>query len=121
MDGSVPAPRSSSPAHLDLRGSTPVAVVDVDEWLDVATAPAVEALLDEALRRRPQQIAVDLSRCDGADPHGLGVLVRVADKARAQGTRLVLTGVSSRVRRVLRLLDLGDALPVVPHVSRLAS
>ena len=120
MDGQLPAPRSAT-AHLDRRGGTPVAVVDVEDWLDVATAPAVEALLQEALRGRPQQVAVDLSRCQGADPHGLGVLVRVGEQAAAQGTRLVLTGVSGRVHRVLRLMGLTDLLPVVPAVATVAS
>lgn len=116
----LPAPRSST-AHLDLRGSVPVAVVDVAEWLDVATAPAVEDLLRTALASRPARIAVDLSRCEGADAYGLGVLARVQADAAAQGTELVLTGANRRVRRVLGLLHLTGELPVVAEARRTAS
>ena len=116
----LPAPRPST-AHLDLRGTVPVAVVDVAEWLDVATAPAVEALVRAALASRPARIAVDLTRCQGADAFGLGVLARVKRDASAQGTEIVLTGVNDRVHRVLRLLRLTGDLPVVPQLSQAAS
>ena len=116
----VPAPRSFT-ARLDLRDEVPVAVVDVDEWLDVATAPAVEELVRAALVGRPPRVAVDLTRCEGADAYGLGVLARVQREAAAQGTELVLTGANRRVRRVLRLLHLTSELPVVPTATRAAS
>lgn len=116
----LPTPRSST-AHLDLRGTVPVAVVDVAAWLDVATAPAVEELLRGALASRPVRVAVDLSRCEGADAYGLGVLARVQRDAAAQGTELVLTGVNRRVRRVLGLLQLSGDLPVVAEPAQVAS
>lgn len=117
MADSVPAPRSSV-AHLDLSRSVPVVVVDLCGWLDVATAPGLEAVLDHALRRRPPRLVVDLTACDSADCFGLGMLERVARRAREDGTELVLTGVNARIVRVLALVGLSEALPVVPDLVR---
>jgi len=107
----LPAPRSPQ-AHLELTDEVPVVVVDAPDWLDVCTAPGVEAVALEALRTRPERLAVDLSACRMADAYGVGALARVRDVAAAQGTELWLVGVNRRVRRVLDLVGLSQTLPV---------
>jgi anti-sigma B factor antagonist len=99
-------------AQLDLTGPVPVVVVDVPDWLDVSTAPAVEAVLDGLLQAGPRRVAVDLTGCPMADPFGLGMLARVRERAARTGTELWLVGVDRRVQRVLDILGLTDALPV---------
>ncbi|HWH28331.1 MAG TPA: STAS domain-containing protein [Mycobacteriales bacterium] len=107
-------------AHLELGGAVPVVVIDVPDWLDAATAPDVEGLLAQALRTRPARVAVDLTRCVLADPYGVGMLARVRLRAQEQGSELVLVGANARVRRVLELVGLADALPVLPRDQVLA-
>lgn len=109
-----PAPRTPL-AHLELDGEVPVVVVDVPDWLDAATAPGIEALAVEALRTRPARLAVDLTQCVLADPYGVGMLARVRLLAQEQGAELVLLGANARVRRVLELVGLAAALPVLPR------
>jgi anti-anti-sigma factor len=110
-DPAPPSPREAA-AHLDLTGAVPVVVVDVVGWLDLATAPGVRRVVVAALAARPARLAVDLSACELADAYGLGVLATAAGRAGAQGTELVLVGVNRRIRRVLVLCGLADALPV---------
>ena len=119
MAQNPPAPRSPL-AHLELDGSVPVVVVDVPDWLDAATAPGVETLLATALRGHPPRVAVDLTRCVLADPYGVGMLARVRLRALEQGSELVLVGANARVRRVLELVGLGDAFPVLSRAEVLA-
>lgn len=100
-------------AHLDLTGPVPLVVVDVRDWLDAATAPGLQAALEQALAARPARLAVDLTLCEMADPYGLRTLVRVRARAHAQGTSFALVGANARIRRLLRLLGLTQVLPVV--------
>lgn len=114
-----PAPRAPI-AHLELAGSVPVVVVDALDWLDAATAPGVEELLAQALRSGPARVAVDLTRCVLADPYGVGMLARVRLRAQEQGAELVLVGANPRICRVLELVGLADALPVLDRDEVLA-
>jgi anti-anti-sigma factor len=100
-------------AHLDLTGDLPVVVVDVTAWLDLATVPAVLAVVDAAIALAPPRLAVDLSQCELADAYGLGMLERASRRAALQGTELVLLGVDRRLARVLRFTGLDAVLPVV--------
>lgn len=111
VGGSRTQPASTGP-HLGLTQHEPVVVVDVREWLDMSTAGAVREVLDTALRQRPRRLVVDLSACQLADAYGLGMLERARLRAVLQGTDLVLTGVTPRLARVIRLLGLDGVLPV---------
>lgn len=104
-------------AHLDLTGDVPAVVVDATAWLDLATVPAVQEVLDAALALVPARLAVDLSQCELADAYALRVLERAARRAARQGTEVVLVGVDDRLARVLRLTGLDAVLPVVERVS----
>lgn len=116
------SPRAPRPplAHLELDGSVPVVVIDVPDWLDAATAPGVETLLATALRSHPARVAVDLTRCVLADPYGVGMLARMRLRAQEQDCELVLIGANARVRRVLELVGLADAFPVLSRDEVLA-
>jgi anti-anti-sigma factor len=120
----APPPRRCEPraeAHLELGGPVPTVVVDVADWLDVSTAPAVREVLDDALSRRPRRLAVDLSRCPLADAYGLGMIERAQRRGVLQGTELVLVGVSPRLRRILRLTGLDQVLSVEPADSQVSA
>lgn len=107
-----PADAVAGLAHLDLARPVPTVVVDASCWLDLATAPAVRAVVDAGLERRPPVLAVDLSSCHLADGYGLGMLAEASRQAARQGTELVLVGVSRRIGRVLALTGLDAVLPV---------
>jgi anti-anti-sigma factor len=121
VEGPAARPTSTAGAHLDLTQDVPVVVVDVREWLDMSTAAGVRAVLEAALRQHPRRLVVDLSACELADAYGLGMLERARHRAVLQGTDLVLTGVSSRLARVVRLLGLAGVLPVENSLTRAGS
>ena len=112
-----PAPPAGPEAHLDLRLACPTVVVDVSDWLDVATAPGVRAVIDAGLRKVPRRLDVDLTHCELADVHGLHMLEQAQRRAALQGTELVLVGVSARLRRVISLLELDGVLAVEPELA----
>ena len=111
------APAAAPEAHLDLRSPCPTVVVDVTDWLDVATAPGVRAVIDAGLRKAPRRLDVDLTCCELADVAGVHMLEQAQRRAALQGTELVLVGVSPRLRRVLHLLELDGVLAVEPELA----
>ena len=92
--------------------------VDVTDELDIATIPALRQTVEERLARRPQTVVVDLSRCGFVGVDALGTLTDLTAKARRQGTTLMLVGLRSTVREVIRVLGLQDRLLHSPPEPR---
>ena len=80
-------------------GGTDVAVFGE---LDLATAGAVEAALDETIEG-DGPVAIDLRACGFVDSRGIAVLVKAALRLRDQDRDLFLHGVQERVMRTLEL------------------
>lgn len=87
-----------------------VPVLEVTEELDLATTPRLRRQVESALGRRPQTLAVDLTRCAFAGVDALEVLAVLTAQARRQGTALVLVGLRPVVRRAIHLIGLEGQL-----------
>jgi anti-anti-sigma factor len=68
--------------------------------LDLAVSGELEAALDRAVERS-QDVLVDLSACAFIDVSGLEVLLRGAQRLRAPGRELLLSGAQGQVERLL--------------------
>jgi anti-sigma B factor antagonist len=105
----------SEPAGIDARGIRPpaayaiaegessggVSVVVLSGELDLAAAPALRARVDEAVARRG--LVIDMAETTFIDSAVLKELLRARAELAAADARLVLTGVSTPVRRLLDL------------------
>ena len=83
--------------------------------VDLHTAPALRAALDQAVvdaGRGPGAVVVDLSGVGFIDSTGLGELVAAHKALAAAGGRLSLVVDHERVRRLLRITGLEDAMAV---------
>ena len=102
----------------------PNTTVRLSGELDIATAAVARATLQDLVATdSPSHVVVDMSALAFVDVAGLGVLLFAR---KALGGRLALLHPSAMVRRVIDLLDLADALPVLPdetvaHEPRLLS
>lgn len=70
--------------------------------------------LGEAGRRAlsaGRAVALDLDKVTQMDAHGTGVIAELADLARRQGSALMVSKVSDRARRLLRLTRLDSVIP----------
>nr|WP_260408581.1 STAS domain-containing protein [Planomonospora venezuelensis] len=81
------------------------AVHRVSGEIDIATAPALRARLQNALTAGGR-LLVDLSGVTFMDARGLSALVAVNNRARELGGAVHLVGVPAAVRRLLRLTGL---------------
>lgn len=84
-------------------------VLELHGELDLATVPS----LDEWLADAPQaDYIVDLSDVPFADSTGVGFLIRVWNRALEGGRRIVLCGLSTGVRRTLKVVGLTGWIPI---------
>jgi anti-anti-sigma factor len=95
-------------------------VAEYDEWtrvvlkgaIDVSTAPRFLGCLQESLGRNPKAVILDLLELDYIDSVGLGVLVTGHKRAKATGTRFVLSKPKDTFRRLLELTGLNEVFEV---------
>ena len=80
--------------------------------LDLATAAAVRQALVDAGTPGPADVVLDLSGVTFVDATGLAALLQAAEALRAAGGDLRLASPSRMLRRMLRLLQLEQRLPV---------
>jgi anti-sigma B factor antagonist len=77
--------------------------------LDVVTVPQLRGELEKLLARRPDRVEVDLSSLRMIDSSGVGALVSLYKKVRAQGGDMIVTGLRDQPLAIFRLLRLtGD-------------
>jgi Anti-anti-sigma regulatory factor (antagonist of anti-sigma factor) len=104
-----PTPRESS--------VTALVEIVVDEDLTAEAAARLSSRLADALRMRPAQLVVDLSRCGYADALAIDVLLNAHRRAYQLGGRLTLRCPSPRVQRLLHLARVHQVFHVVSLAS----
>lgn len=93
-------------------------VVDVAGVVDVATAPRLREVLQEA-QLAGDRVLLDLDRVELLDSFGLGIVVGAYKRARMRGSRLELVVTRERLRRVFVLTGLDTVLTL--HEQRSAA
>ena len=88
-------------------------VLKIAGELDIATSPRLEQELDKLLAAGEMNVVVDLEAVGFMDASGVGALLSGADRAREAGGAIQLLRPSPRVLRVLDILQLNGALPVL--------
>jgi anti-anti-sigma factor len=100
--------------------SSPVISADRDERkarlvlggdLDMAARFQAEQALDDLLATPVEQLVVDLGQVTFVDSTGMGLVLEVHDRARAEGFRLRLLRGPDEVQRVFELAGVADVLP----------
>ena len=76
--------------------------------IDIASAPELEAALEDAIRDSEGALLVDLSGVEFLDSSGLQVLLRVRARLGTEDRALALVCPYGRVRRVFELAGLSD-------------
>src|SRR6266436_5801716 len=84
-------------------GSTRLAI---EGELDAVSVSDLRADLEKLLARQPSRIDVDLSRLRMVDSSGVGALVSLYKRARAQGGSVVVSGLRDQPLAIFRLLRL---------------
>ena len=100
-------PEFSTASHQD---DASVWTVRVTGELDLATAPRLEAMLEEVLRSEPSTVLLGLEKVAFLDSTGIRVIVTARKQLEARGAHLVIDGLSAAVQQVLEVSGLLDDL-----------
>ena len=84
--------------------------VTVRGELDLLTVPILASELATLIDLDPGDTTLDFAGVGFIDARGLGCLVGFADQLAARGARLTVAGVSTRLRRVFEIVQLGRLL-----------
>lgn len=81
--------------------------------LDLATAPALDQVLDEEQARSRNLVLLDLRRLTFLDSTGVHILLRAQERALTGGSELTIVRGSCQVQRALEVAGLERHLPLV--------
>ena len=74
--------------------------------LDAVSVPELRPTLDKLVDLQPRRVEVDLSRLRMIDSSGVGALVSIYKRVRAQGGQVVVLGLQDQPLAIFKLLRL---------------
>ncbi|AUX29248.1 MULTISPECIES: STAS domain-containing protein [Sorangium] len=86
-------------------------VVQFEGTLDAVTAPEFRTLVDELVAENRQNITLELSSLRLIDSSGVGVIVSLFKRVRANGGQVRIVGLRDQPRAIFRLLRLDRVFP----------
>lgn len=96
-------------------------VLDVEGEVDLSTAPALRARIDEAIAGGSRRMVVSLERVTFMDSSGLSVLVSAFKAMREAGGRIALVCVEPSIAKIFTITGLDRILSIHPTVHEALS
>lgn len=84
----------------------------IEGTLDSVTAPELRAVVDQLVDERPPSVTLDLSGLRLIDSSGVGVVVSLFKRIRANGGEVRIVGLRDQPKAIFRLLRLDRVLPL---------
>lgn len=90
-----------------------IPVLLLEGEVDLYQSPELRAVLQDYVKARTPALALDLTDVPYIDSSGLATIVEYVRSAQEFGGRIVLLGLSVRVKTIFDLVRLGEILPIV--------
>ena len=103
--------------EVSTRKETGFTVVSVLGEVDLYSSPAMREAILGALSKREPNVVIDLSGVSYMDSSGIATLVEALQASRRVQGRLVLAGLTDRVREVFELARLQSVFDLAPSVD----
>lgn len=87
-------------------------VLEIDGTLDAVTAPEIRAVVDQLVTERRRSVTLELTSLRLIDSSGVGVIVSLFKRIRADGGQVKIIGLRDQPRAIFRLLRLDRVFPV---------
>lgn len=87
-------------------------VLEIDGTLDAVTAPEIRAVVDQLVTERRRSVTLELTSLRLIDSSGVGVIVSLFKRIRADGGQVKINGLRDQPRAIFRLLRLDRVFPV---------
>ena len=86
-------------------------VLEIDGTLDAVTAPEIRAVVDQLVTERRRSVTLELTSLRLIDSSGVGVIVSLFKRIRADGGQVKIVGLRDQPRAIFRLLRLDRVFP----------
>jgi anti-sigma B factor antagonist len=83
----------------------------IEGTLDAVTAPELRTVVDELVSENRQSVTLELSSLRLIDSSGVGVIVSLFKRIRANGGQVRVVGLRDQPRAIFRLLRLDRVFP----------
>ena len=87
-------------------------VLKIEGTLDAVTAPELRSVVDDLVNESRKEVTLDLTALRLIDSSGVGVIVSLFKRVRANGGQVRITGLRDQPRAIFRLLRLDRVFPV---------
>ena len=84
----------------------------IEGTLDAVTAPDLRTVVDEIVNEQCKNVTLELSALRLIDSSGVGVIVSLFKRVRANGGQVRIQGLRDQPRAIFRLLRLDRVFPV---------
>lgn len=81
--------------------------------IDLARSPVMRAQIAEVMKTSPKRLVIDLAGVPYMDSSGVATLVEALQGTRKSGAKLLLCGLSARVRSILEISRLDTVFTIV--------
>lgn len=86
--------------------------LEIEGTLDAVTAPDLRTVVDQLVNERRMSVTLELSSLRLIDSSGVGVIVALFKRIRANGGQVKIVGLRDQPRAIFRLLRLDRVFPV---------
>ena len=86
--------------------SIPATLIRLEGTFDALSSPAARPMLDALVHERKSPITIDMSGLRSIDSSGVGAVVSVYKRVRAQGGRVTIAGLRGQPLAIFQLLRL---------------
>ena len=86
--------------------------LEIEGTLDAVTAPELRAVVDQLVNEKRPSVTLELSSLRLIDSSGVGVIVSLFKRIRANGGQVKIVGLRDQPRAIFRLLRLDRVFPV---------
>jgi anti-sigma B factor antagonist len=86
--------------------------LEIEGTLDAVTAPDLRGIVDQLVNERRKGVTLELSNLRLIDSSGVGVIVSLFKRIRANGGQVKIVGLRDQPRAIFRLLRLDRVFPV---------
>jgi anti-sigma B factor antagonist len=95
--------------RIDIEDET---TLEIEGTLDAVTAPDLRTVVDQLVADRRPSVTLELSSLRLIDSSGVGVIVSLFKRIRANGGQVKIVGLRDQPRAIFRLLRLDRVFPV---------
>ena len=86
--------------------------LEIEGTLDAVTAPELRSVVDQLVSEKRPSVTLELSSLRLIDSSGVGVIVSLFKRIRANGGQVKIVGLRDQPRAIFRLLRLDRVFPV---------